>query len=92
MGKDTERLIARGKQLIGDKNLFEVQSKESNVTIFCKSCQTKFKVDAAHLSTQFQSHARSDKHIKSSASNVLQPSISSAIAGASESNAKIDLQ
>lgn len=90
MGKDTDRLIARAVQLIGNSNLFEVQSKENEVSIFCKSCQTKFKVDAVHLSTQFQSHVRSEKHKKSSASNVLQPSISSAIAGACANNAKMD--
>ena len=90
MGKDTERLVARAKQLIGNSNIFEIQSKAKEVSIFCKSCETKFKVDSVHLNTQFTSHLRSEKHKITSSSNVLQPSISSAMADATASNAKMD--
>lgn len=89
MGKDTENLIARAKKLIGDKR-FEVQSKNDEVSIFCQSCNSKFKIDSGHLNTQFQSHLRTDKHKDSCASNVLQPTISSAIASASGKSAKMD--
>lgn len=66
MGKDQEKLIARAKKLIGNTNTFEVQPDKSDVLVFCKSCQSKFKIDSVHLNTQYQSHLRSTKHKESS--------------------------
>lgn len=90
MGKDTDQLIGRAKKLFGTSNTFEIQTKENNVSVFCKSCNNSFKIDSVHLNTQYSSHLRTEKHKRNSASNVLQPSISSAMAGAAASNAKMD--
>lgn len=62
MPKLKSDLLIRAKKLIGDSNNFEVQTKADSVSVYCKSCEAKFKIDANHLTTQFQSHLRSDKH------------------------------
>lgn len=90
MGKETDNLIARAKKIIGTTNVFEVRSKNDEVTIFCASCNSSFKVDAVHLKTQFNSHVRTNKHKTSKQSNVLQPSISTAMASTSANAAKMD--
>lgn len=85
MSKDTGNLIARAKKLIGKTSSFEVQLKNSDVVTYCKTCVSTFKIDSVHLKTQYQSHLRSTKHQKSNEKNVLQPSISSAVASTSAS-------
>lgn len=92
MPKDKENVFSRAKKLIAGNNYnyFEVQSKNDSVLIFCKLCSSKFKVDALHLKTQFQSHVESAKHKKSSEKNVLQPSISNAIASTHTNSSKMN--
>lgn len=90
MPKDKESLVSRAKKLVGENKSFEIQSQSDQVVIFCKSCQSKFKVDAIHLNTQYQSHLSSKKHKKSIDKNILQPSILGAVASASEKKSKDD--
>lgn len=71
-----------------ESNCSEVQSKSNEVLIFCKSCESKFKIDSVHLNTQYQSHLSSAKHKKSSEKNILQPSISGAIASSNTNTTK----
>lgn len=56
MPKVKENLIFRAKKLIGSNTSFEVKQLEDSILIFCKLCASKFKVDAIHLKTQYQSH------------------------------------
>lgn len=86
MPKDKEGLVFRAKKLVS--NCFEVQSKSNEVLIFCKSCESKFKIDSVHLKTQYQSHLSPAKHKKSSEKNILQPSISGAIASSNANTTK----
>lgn len=80
MPKEKVNLLIRTKKLIESKNFFEVETISDGVYIFCKYCECKFKVDAAHLKTQVQSHLATAKHKKSRENNILQPSIAGAIA------------
>lgn len=90
MGKSKENLILRAKKLIGNSKSFEVQSKSTDVLIFCKSCTASFKIDDVHLNTQYQSHLKSQKHKKATEKNILQPSIFGAVANTTAKNSKDD--
>lgn len=79
MPNEKESLRSRAKKIICNTK-FEVQSQSDQVLIFCKSCQSKFKVDEVHLNSQYKAHLSSAKHKKNSESNILQPSISGAFA------------
>ena len=88
MPKDKGNLVFRAKKLISDS--FEVESKENQVSIFCKLCSSKFKVDPNHLKTQYQSHVNSAKHKKCKEKNILQPPICSSISNVNTQKEKID--
>lgn len=88
MPKVKENLVSRAKKLVGDCKYFDVKTAANNVTIFCKQCESAFKVDEVHLSSQFNSHLKSAKH--QSQKKSLQPSISSAMAESNASQAKND--
>lgn len=90
MPKDKESLLTRAKNLIGTNQLFEIQSKSDSIEIFCTLCSSKFKIDPIHLKTQFDSHKKSAKHTKAVEKNVLQPSISGAIAKTNANISKMD--
>lgn len=88
--KGTGSLTSRAKKLFGNSSSFEVQSKNNDTVIYCKTCVTHFKIDAVHLKTQYQSHLNSAKHKKATDKNLLQPSLSSAVAEASASGSNVD--
>lgn len=90
MPKEKESLVNRANKLIGNNKSFEVETKGDEILIFCKQCNSKFKVDSIHLNTQYKSHITSTKHKKFSEKNIFQPLISSAIAATSVKEKKED--
>lgn len=82
MPKGIENLKRRAKDLIGKNNSFEILSKSDGVFIFCKLCVSKFKIDAVHLKTQYDSHIGSVKHKNKVSSGGLQQQITGSFASA----------
>lgn len=86
MPKIKESLLSRAQKLIGSNESFEVQTRNSEVTIFCKYCTAKIKIDAIHMKSQFESHIKSQKHKEDARTNLMQPSISCALTNTSVGN------
>lgn len=90
MPKDKENLILRAKKLFGVDKTFEVQSKNEGTFIYCKLCQSKYKIDEIHLKSTFQQHLQSNKHKNRREKSILQPSISTAILNVIQRTTKDD--